>query len=168
MEQHQTGTIRTYRMRSSHRVFCIILLAVGVFFLVAFWGGAISGTREATFLELLFPIGFLLLGGFLTARAFKNVITLSQTAIELQTPFDRSTLPFDKISGRRRYPDRGDDETPSIWHLKLEPNDDRFPTIDFEETYYKLDDFFYSWFRALPDLDALDKIRPKVSSFGLV
>jgi hypothetical protein len=168
VEQYPTGAIRTYRMRSSHRAFCIVLLAVGAFFLAAFWGGAISGTREATFLELLFPIGFLLLGGYLTARAFKNVITLSQTGIELRTLFDRSALPFDKIGGRRRYLDRGGEDTPSIWHLKLEPNDDRFPSVDFEETYYQLDDSFYAWFRALPDLDALDKVRPKTSNFGLV
>ncbi|MGB8261730.1 MAG: hypothetical protein WCE75_15315 [Terracidiphilus sp.] len=53
-----------------------------------------------------------------------------------------------------------------MWYLKLEPNDDRFRTIEFEESYYRLDEVFYEWFRALPDLDALDKSRPKSSNFG--
>jgi hypothetical protein len=52
--------------------------------------------------------------------------------------------------------------------LKLEPNDDRIPTLEFEETYYTLDDHFFAWFNALPDLDALDKTTPEKSNFGLV
>lgn len=62
----------------------------------------------------------------------------------------------------------GGEDFPSVWYLKLEPNDDRFPVLDFEESYYRLDDYFCEWFNALPDLDALDKVRPKDSNFGLV
>jgi len=142
-------------------------MALSVFFLVAFWGGAVSGTREATLTELFVPIAFLTIGGFFTARAFKNYIELSQAEISKQSIFGRSTLPIHKIRGRRRYLDKGGYETPSVWNLKIEPNDDRFPTIEFEESYYTLDDYFYAWFNALPDLDASDKQSPKTSNFGL-
>jgi hypothetical protein len=162
------GTARIYRIGSGQRVFCIVFMALSVFFLIVFWGGAISGRREATWLELMIPIGFLVGGSFLSARAFKNYIGLSVGEIRIQTILDRQTLPFDKIRGRRRYLSRGDDEFPSIWYLKLEPNDDRFPTIEFEESYYTLDDRFFTWFNALPDLDALDKLRAKTSNFGHV
>ena len=86
----------------------------------------------------------------------------------MQTIFERRTLPLDKIRGRRRYLDGGGDESPSIWHLKLEPNDDQFPALEFEERYYKLDDHFFAWFNTLSDLDALEKTRPRTSNFGLV
>ena len=156
-----------YRMKSSQRAVGIILLGVGTFFLVAFWGGAISGTRDATMLELFVPIAYLLFAGFFTARAYRNFVALSENAVELQSLVARKKLPFDKIHGRRRYLVRGDENSPSVWHLKLEPNDDRFPTLDFEETY-RFDEAFYAWFNALPNLDALDKELSKPSNFGLV
>ncbi len=159
---------RIYRMKSSQRAVGVIFLVVGGFFLFAFWGGAISGERDTTLLELLFPVAFLLFAGFLTACAFRNFIALTESAIELQSLFARKMLPFDKIRGRRRYLDRGDENSPAVWHLKLEPNDDRFPILDIGETSYRLDGSFYSWFNALPDLNALDKLRPKNSNFGLV
>jgi len=159
---------RIYRIGWGQRVFCIVFMTLSVFFLVGFWGGAISGEREATWLELMIPIVFLIVGGFFTARAFRNYIALSQGEICVQTIFERQTLPFDKIRGRRRDLRQGDDEFPSIWYLKLEPNDDRIPTLEFEETYYTLDDHFFAWFNALPDLDALDKTTPEKSNFGLV
>jgi len=161
-------TERIYRIGSGHRVFCVAFMALSLFFLVVFWGGAIFGTREASLTELLIPIAFLTVGGFFIARAFKNYVTLSPTEITLQTIFDRQTLPFDKIRGRRRYLDNGGPEGGSTWCLKFEPNDDRFPIIEFEETYYRLDDYFRAWFNALPDLDELDKHRLKTSNFGLV
>jgi hypothetical protein len=55
----------------------------------------------------------------------------------------------------------------SVWHLVLEPNDDRCVKLNIEELY-RFDDFFYKWFNELPDLDELDKARPKTSNFGLV
>ena len=79
----------------------------------------------------------------------------------------KRVLPLAKISGRRRYLDRGGEDSPSVWHLVFESNDDRFSKLDIEELY-RFDDFFYKWFNALADLDELDKTRPKPSNFGLV
>lgn len=131
-------------------------------------GGAITGTREASFIELMIPLLFVTSGVLFTVRAFRNYIALSQSEIIKQSFFDRQSLPFDKVRGRRRYFDEGTSDSPSIWYLKLEPNDDRYSAIEFEESYYKIDEFFQAWFETLPDLDEIDKTRPKPSNFGLV
>lgn len=168
MAQSTTGTIRAYRMKSSHRAVCIVLLAAGIFFFAVFLVRAIWDTEEVSLPVLLFPILFVLFGVFLTVRSFGNVLTLTQTSIELQTPFGRRALPFDKISGTRRYLAGGGGEGPEVWHIKLESNDDRFQSLDFEESYYTLDEYFDAWFRELPDLDAHTSKRLKTSNFGMV
>jgi hypothetical protein len=161
-----------YRMGWGLRVFGIVFMAMSAFFLIAFWGGAISGDRPATFFEMLMLIAFITVGVLLIVSSFRDYIALSQTEISLRTIVNKRTLPFDKIRGRRRYLDKGGYQSPSIWYLRLEPNDDRFPIVEFQEKYYKLDDFFYAWFNALPDLDRMDKEREEkgmhTSNFGLV
>lgn len=161
------STERVYRMRSSQRVIAIILLVAGLFFLVGFWGSVLSGARDAKFFELMVPMLFLLLAVFFTVRAFRNSVRLSDQVIELRSLRGTRTLPLDKIKGRRRYLSRGDGESPDVWHLVLESNDDRYPKLDIEELY-RFDDRFYIWLSSLPDLDELDKSRPKPSNFGLV
>ena len=160
MESH-----RVYRMGWSTRVLGIFFCTVGVFFLVLFWGGALAGTRETSLVEILFPVLFLLVGGLFTVRAFSNYIYFSGTEISMQTARGRKTLPIEKVRGCRRYVDDGGET--SVWHFRLEPNDDRFPTLDFEQNYYNFDDAFLAWIRRLPDLDELDKVKFKTSNFGL-
>jgi hypothetical protein len=162
------GATRIYRIGWGQRVFCIIFMGFSAFLLVGFWGGAISGAREANWIELVIPPVFLTVGGFLTVRAFKDFIALTESAIRHQTLFELRTLPFDRIRGRRRYLVKGDGKSPSVWHLKVESNDDQFPTLDFEESYYTFDEHFRTWFSGLTDLDERDKTGPKVSNFGLV
>jgi len=154
-------------MNSWQRMICVTVLTFGVVFLLAFWGAVLSGKREAKFLELMLPVLFVLFAAVFTIRAFRNVVCLSEDAIEVRGLTGKTLLPFDKIEGRRRYVDRGGYESPSVSHLVLEPNDDRFPKLDIDELY-RFDDFFYHWFNALPDLDELDKHKLKPSNFGLV
>ena len=168
MKERAEATTRTYRKGWSLRIFGLVFLAMSLLFLVAFWGGAISGEREASLLEMFIPILFLLVGGLITASAFKDRIILTQSSIEMQTLSSRKTLPLDKIRGRRRYLDKGSGDSPDVWHLIIESDDDRFPTLDFEENYYTFDDSFRAWLNALPDLDLLDKDKKKTSNFGLV
>jgi hypothetical protein len=162
------GATRIYRTGWGQRVFCIVFTSFGAVLLIVFWGGAISGTREASWLEMMAPILFLTAGCLFTVRAFKNYVALSGSEIRHQTVTELRVLPFDKIRGRRRYLVKGDDESPSVWHLKVVASDDRLPTLDFEENYYTFDDFFRAWFKALPDLDERDRTGPKASNFGLV
>ncbi len=158
---------RVYRMKSGQHFVGFVLLTFGLFFGVAIWGGVITGVREANFLEMMFPVVFSLFAGVFTFRTFRNSVHLSETAIEVRSISGPKELPFDKIKGRRRYLDHGDENSPSVWHLVLEPNDDRFVKIDIEELY-RFDDFFCKWFNEPPDLDELDRTRPKTSNFGLV
>ncbi len=115
----------------------------------------------------MFPILYTLAATVFTLRSFRNRVRLSQESLELHGLSGTRVLPIQSIKGRRRYLSRGDIDTPSVWHLVLEPDDDRYPKMDIEELY-RFDEQFYNWFNALPDLDEIDKTRPKSSNFGLV
>jgi hypothetical protein len=158
---------RVYWMKPGQRIVDILLCVVGLFFLVAFWWPVLFGAKQPNFLELMFPVAYLLFSGIFTIKAFRSFVRLSESSIELRSLSGSKLLPFDKIKGQRRYIDHGDQNTPTVRHLVLEPNDDRFPKLDIEETY-RFDNSFYDWFNALPDLDELNKRSPKSSNFGLV
>ncbi len=162
------GATRIYRIGWFQRVFCIVFTAFGAFFLIVVWSGVTSGMRDASWIDIVVSIALPIGGGLFIARAFMDYVALSQSEIRRQSLFELQTLPFDKIRGRRRYLVKGDGKSPSVWHLKVEPNDDRFPVLDFEESYYTFDEYFRAWFSALPDLDERDKAGPKPSNFGLV
>lgn len=161
-----SATERVYRMRSSERIVTIVLLVLGLFFSVAIWRGVLSGIREPRFFEMMAPVAFSLAAALFALRAFRNSVCLSERAIELRALSGTRTLPLDKIKGRRRYRDKGDDVSPGVWHLVLEPKDNSFPKLDIEELY-QFDSRFYAWFDSLPDLDASAKTRSKPSNFGL-
>jgi hypothetical protein len=153
-------------MKSGQRAVAILLFVGGLFFTFAIWGGVLTGAREAKFTEMMFPIALSLLAALFIIRSFRNRIRFSDHAIELHGLLGTRTLPFDKIRGRRRYFDPGDEGSPGVWHVVFESDDDRFLKIDIEESY-SFDDAFYTWFKSLPDLDNIDKTRPKSSNFGL-
>lgn len=158
---------RVYRMRSSQRVIAILLLIVGLILLLSTWGAVLSGRQDAKFLEMMFPIVFLIGAAFFTIRDFHNSVRLSVQAIELRGLSGTRSLPLDKIKGRRRYLCKGDENSPDVWHLVLEPNDDRYSKLDIEELY-RFDNEFYERFNSLTDLDERDKTKPKSSNLGLV
>jgi hypothetical protein len=166
--EYVSGAMRIYRIGWGQRVFSVVFTAFGAVFLVAIWSGVIFGTREASWIEIVVSIALPLGGGLFIARAFKDYIALAQSEILQQGLLKLQTLPFEKIRGRRRYLVKGSGRSPDVWHLKVEPNDDQFPTLDFEESYYTFDEYFRTWFSALPDLDERDKTGPKPSNFGLV
>ena len=153
-------------MKSGQRVVAIVMLAAGLLFTVAIWAGVLTGIRDAEFVEMMFPIAFSVLATLFIIRSFRNRIRVSDHAIELYGLSGTRSLPIDKIRGRRRYYDPGDAESPGVWHVVFESNNDQFPTIDVEEVY-NFDDAFYQWFQSLPDIDQLKKTLPKTSNFGL-
>jgi hypothetical protein len=162
-----SGVIRVYRMNAFQRVFSLVFSGFYAIALVAIWFGVPSGNRKPNFVEIIVPLVLVLAGVFFSVRAFLNSITLTSDTVEVKSLAGKRVLPFDRIRGRRRYLDKGDADSPSIWRLVLESNDDRFPRIDIQETY-NFDDFFYQWFNTLRDLDVLDKSKPKPSNFGLI
>lgn len=161
------GASRVYRMNASQRVFGLIFSGFSAIALVGIWSQVLSGKLDLNLVNVMLPLVFVIVGVLLTTRAFRNSISLTSNSVKLKSLTGNAILPFELIKGRRRYLDKGDSDSPSVWHLVLESNDDRFPRIDIQETY-KFDDHFYRWFYALPDLDVLDNTRPKPSNFGLV
>ena len=169
MEITQTPVRPThvYRISWGQRVFCVIFTAFAFVFLGAVLWGAFFSNKDVDPLTIF--IGFVLVasGGFLTAEKFTTAVTLTEKEVRLRSGFDDQKLPTDKIRGRRRYFAPGDGESPGEWRLKIVSEDDRFPTLDFDERY-TFDEAFHAWFNQLPDLDEADKHAPKTSNFGLV
>src|SRR4051812_29405317 len=157
---------RVYRMKSSQRIVGIVLVAVFLLVVVAIWSEVFLDTRAPNFFEMMAPVVALLFVVAMAIRSFHNAVIVSDQRIDLRGISGTRSLPLDKIKGRRRYLSQGDAESPDVWHLVIESDDDRFPNLDMEELY-RFDDEFYAWFTALPDLDELDKTRPKPSNFGL-
>ena len=152
-----------YRMKAWQRIVGLAVLGPGValsWVLTRHLSDA-GAPRSFEFVGVVAPVVFALGGALLTLRAFSSSVRLSDTEIELRTWTVRIVLPLDKIEGRRRYLNKGDEHSPSVWHMVLQPNDDRFPKLDIEEVY-RFDDFFYRWFSSLPDLDEVDKRRQKM------
>jgi hypothetical protein len=168
---------RVYRITWWWRAGAVFFLTIGSVVSIGIWNGIIFGEREPKFAEMVGTPVLAIVGVFLAWSAFRATVTLSADAIELRTLFERKRLPLNAIRGRREYVVRGGtvDVGGSTRYLKLEPNDDRLPTMDIVK-YFNFDDRFYQWFKALPDLDALDKQRREAlekdphnnSNFGLV
>lgn len=142
-------------MTSSRRAIGAMSFTVGLFFLLAIWGGVAKGTRTPDTVEMVLPLLIMLVASILTVRAFRNTVLLSRKAIEVHSFGGRSVLPFHKIRGARKYLLSGHPDSHSVWKIVLEPNDVRFPELNIREIY-RFDDTFYQWLNGLPDLDAID------------
>jgi hypothetical protein len=153
-----------YRMKARQQIVSLSVLVIGVILACVLTRRLVDAGAPG-FLEVVAPVVYALGGILLTIRAFGNSVRLSDTEIELRNWTASIVLPLDKIEGRREYVDR--EHSPSVRHLVLQPNDDRFPKLDIEEIY-RFDDFFHRWFNSLRDLDEVDKRRPKTSNFGLI
>jgi hypothetical protein len=152
-------------MRWFRQVLPVLFLVVGSLIWIVNWGRIVSGDREPRLWDIALPVVLTLGGAFWVASTLSSSVTLFDDAIELRTLLGRKRLSFDQIRGRREYVSRG--QRSATRYLRLEPNDDRLATIEFEKSY-TFDDEFYAWFNKLPDLDALDQKRQKGSNFGLI
>jgi hypothetical protein len=141
-------------------------MAVSSLVCIGIWGGVILGRREPKLEEMVVSAILPMFGVLWVAFSFLSTVTLFVDALEHRTLLGRKRLPFEGIRGRREY-FVDSYESGSTRYLKLEPNDDRLPTLDFQK-YYTFDREFYEWFNNLPDLDAMDRLKGKNSSFGLI
>ena len=164
--ENPAPTCRVYRLKWWQLAFALFFLTFGGVFTTIAWGGPIIGQAAAQPMLMTVAIVFVAVGLGLTLSSFKSRVTFTADAIESRTLFRQESLPLHAIRGRREYVVRNP-KGGSTKHLKLVPNDDRLPTLDFLK-YYTFDDVFFNWFYALPDLDAEDKKRLKDSDFGLV
>jgi hypothetical protein len=119
------------------RAVSVVYLIGGCFFVIAIWGGVISGDREPKIFDMAVPLVLTVTGAFWVAHSFRTSVALRDDAIELCNLFTKKRLPFDAIRGRREYVSRG--ARSATRYLKLEPNDDRLPTLEFEK-HYAFDD----------------------------
>jgi len=159
--------VRVYRMKWWFRASSIIAFALGATFAIKTWGAAITREGEPSFLWPVASLVLLAAGIVWVLDAFGSRVMLSDDRIDVRGLRGRKGLALNAIRGRRTYlvrgmaPDGGGNTT----RLKVIPDDDRLPELDFQRDY-NFDAAFYEWFHGLSDLDAMDKER-KPNNFGL-
>jgi len=130
MTEYVGGATRVYRMSWWRRVFPMFFVAMGLLFFASFIDNGLDFREQKQVVQLLLATVFVLVGSFMTVSAFKSTITLTASASGLRTLSGEQKLPFSGIRGRRKYVVRG--HYGDTRYRRLEPNDDRLPTIDFE------------------------------------
>lgn len=158
---------RVYRLNVFKKAVVWIVFLVFLIFATAIWTEVLIGQREAKFVELVGSLFGVLLVGYMCFHAMVSTLTVTDNSVELKTGWGKQCLPKARIRGRRKRYSPGDGEGQGEWYLKLESDDDRFPTLEFEQSY-DFDSEFNRWFESLTNLDELDQTRPKPSNFGLV
>lgn len=160
--------VQVYRLRWYRLLAALFFLMVSCTFAIGVCREWISDPGDVKPLQVVIFTVLLIVGVVWTVSSFKAKIILSEGAIESVSLCGSKTLKFHDIRGRREYVVRGDGpESVSTRYLKLEPNDDRLPALEFEK-YYTFDAAFYDWFNKLPDLDKLNAQREKNSNLGSV
>jgi hypothetical protein len=167
--ENSEPTFRVYRPKRGQRAFALFFLAFAIFFVIGSWGGPIAGRSEAKPMEMMIAVLLLIVGMGLTVNFFTATITFTADTIEKNSLFRRERLPLSGIRGRREFVVRGGsaDTGGSTRYLKLVPNDDRLPALEFMKSY-SFDEAFFRWFNSLPDLDAEGSETHRDSNFGLV
>jgi hypothetical protein len=157
---------RFYRPNWAWRTFAILFLGFASAFVIAMFEGLVSGRSEPKPTELAISVVLFIAGVGMAIHVFTTVVGFTQDTIYTRNLLGIISLPLNGIRGRREYVVRGD-EGGGTPYLRLEPDDDRLPTLDFAKNY-SFDDAFFRWFYVLRDLDAEDKHVHKDSNFGLV
>jgi hypothetical protein len=156
-EHHLAG--RAYRINFRWRAFAAVWTGIGGLVTGSILFDEISANEDPGL--WLVVVAFLwIVGGLLWfSHMCLATVTLFPDAIETRGLLGRARLRFEDIRGRRQYVATGD-EGGDTHYLKIEPNDDRLPTLDFMRDY-DFDYIFYDWFGKLPDLDAADRLKVK-------
>jgi hypothetical protein len=102
---------------------------------------------------------------FLIAKAFTSTVEFSADSITSGWIFYTRSVEYSRIRGRREFVVQGEESTTR--YLRLETTDGSRP-FDVGKNMYAFDERFWTWYRALPDLDAGDQVRGQGSDFGLV
>jgi hypothetical protein len=154
--------VRAYRINWWCRAFSMFWTGlVGLFWTVTLWD-EFFGEKEPGLWQIIAGTLFVVSGTIWVTHLFRARVTLFADAIETSGLLGRARLRFNEIRGRREYVVRGGEEGGNTPYLKVVSNDDRLPSLDFIK-YYNFDDAFYAWFKGLPDLDAADQLRHRIS-----
>lgn len=151
--------VRAYRIKWWWQAFAVAWTAIGLLV----WGGIlwkeVFGAEEPRPWHFVAASLCIVGGAFWVAHVLQARVTLFVDAIETCGLLGMARLRFDEIRGRREYVLTGGAEEGGDTHyFKVEPNDDRLPTLDSIKDY-DFDNEFYSWFKTLSDLDAADKLK---------
>jgi hypothetical protein len=152
---------RTYRTGLWYRALSVLTPLVGCWILALYSRGVLIERDNAHVIEIAIGVGMLVFGAAFAVNAFVRRVSFSDTGIECSSIFEQVYFPYETIRGRREYVKELSRGRPR--YLRLEANDGSKP-LDIEKGAYDFDDAFWSWFNALPDLDA----KEKASNFGLI
>lgn len=156
-------TNRIYGASMGWKLFALGLCGFSAFFLCGSLYELHIGASSPSVVAAGFA--FFVAGMAFAVYTFRVSIRFTGDAIEHRTLMGIRRLPLAEIRGLKEFVSR--DEKGSTRYLRLVPDDDRIPAMDFAKNY-SFDDSFHQWFYGLRDLDAEEKQTHKGSNFGLV
>ncbi|HEU5456996.1 MAG TPA: hypothetical protein VFU68_00120 [Terracidiphilus sp.] len=154
---------RVYGASLRWRLFALAFCGFGSFVFLGSLYELFKGASRPSILAAGFA--FTLVGICLVIYCFQAAIQFTTDAIEHRTLFRTKRLPLTSIRGRKEYVVHGEGGG-GTRYLRLVPDDDRLPVMDFSKSY-AFDQAFFQWFYGLRDLDAEEKQPHKDSGFGL-
>jgi hypothetical protein len=157
---------RVYRMTWLFRGLGIVFLLISCFFAFGIGRRLLMDEAKPGLEKISVVVLLLAVGCVMTLHGFVSRLLFSADGVEQVTLLGRKNMPFASIRGRREYVARGS-KGGSTRYLRLEANDSH-AALEFGKQLYGFDAAFWEWFNALPDLDAIDKVKQKDSNFGLV
>jgi hypothetical protein len=154
--------VRAYRPKWGWRIFSFFFPIFGGCAVVSSLRDYVSQSEDFKPGVLIVGLLFMIIGTGMVVQGFTSHVRFTHDSIEHRTLFRRKSLPLSAIRGRREYTTRDSDGVPTHY-LRLVPNSDRLPTLEFTKSY-ALDDAFFRWFYSLPELNERDE---PISNFSI-
>jgi hypothetical protein len=162
--QNSPPTLRVYRPKWGWRIFSLFFPIFGGLAVISELKQLIAQAPDFSLGVLICGLLIMVVGAGLVVNFFTSVVRFTHDSVEHRTLFRRRSLPLAAIRGRREYMTRDSDGVPT-YYLRLIPNDNRLPVLEFTRTY-ALDEAFFRWFYSLPGLNERDEPKSKFSFFG--
>ncbi len=144
-----------YRTRNSVKVFCLVFLALSLFFGIGAWRGISS--RANTWTDFAIAIILVLVGAGLTAQTLTARVVLSNEFIRIGSVFRSQSMRLDQIHHRREYEEFQDSPEGGInvSYLELIPYDGAARSLKIPKDEFDFDRAFWDWMVSIPDIEHL-------------
>jgi hypothetical protein len=140
---------------NSLKAFCLVFLALSLFFSFGAWRGISSGAN--TWLDLAIAIVLVLVGAGFATQTFTARVVLSDDSIRIGSFFRSQSMRLDQIRYRREYEEYqdGPEGGVNVYYLELVPYDGEARSLKISKDDFDLDRAFWDWMVGIPDSERL-------------
>lgn len=137
------------------KAFCLVFLALSLFFSFGAWRGISSGAN--TWLDLAIAIVLVLVGAGFATQTFTARVVLSDDSIRIGSFFRSQSMRLDQIRYRREYEEYqdGPEGGVNVYYLELVPYDGEARSLKISKDDFDFDRAFWDWMVGIPDSERL-------------